>query len=304
MTSEPELTAAALEARLLWSIGTGGVQVGERLPSLRKGARQWSTSVHVVREAYRRLAAAGLIEIHQGSVARVSAPVRAGNPALEVQVRRFIREMAATQRVSPAEVLAAMERQVHATLPSVTVVECSMTLADSIARQLRRRWRVRTALHRLGDGAVPAGALVSTWFHRRDLRIESRREGAGVSLVRLQPSAETVDQVRRWTRLRPGLAVTVLETDPALAANVSRVLGVEVDGAAFETRIAAAGLATQRALTAVQGAFCLVSPRHWDALSDEQRLQPGIALLDYSVVADDLVAVGVAQEWLPAGGGR
>jgi DNA-binding transcriptional regulator YhcF (GntR family) len=301
--TDDHLSASELEGRLVWAIATGGVQDGERLPSLRKGARQWDTSVHVVREAYRRLVAAGLIEIHQGSQARVVSGTRTGHPALDIQVRRFVREVAGSLRVSPAEVLAAVERQVHATLPAVTVVECSTTLADSIARQLRRRWRVRTALHRLGDGTMPTGALLSTWFHRRELKAASRRDGTTVSFLRLQPSPESMARVRRWVGLRPGSTITLLETDPALAANVVRVLGAAVAGVAFDVRIAAAGAATPRALASLRGAFCLVSPRHWDELAEAQRLQPGVALLDYTVAVEDLVAVGVAQEWLAGGGG-
>lgn len=300
---DDQLGSAELEGRLTWAIATGGVQAGERLPSLRKGARQWGTSVHVVREAYRRLAAAGLIEVHQGSQARVmsvaSPPVR----ALDLQVRKFVREMSESHRVSPAEVLAVVEREVHASLPSMTVVECSVTLADTIARQLRQRWRVRTALHRLGDGSLPSGALLSTFFHRRELRQAGRRDDTSVSFVRLRPSEETLAQVRRWVAHRPGGAITLLETDPALAANVERVLCAGVPELTVDMQVAAAGAATRRAIVSLRGGFCLVSPRHWDELADDQRLQPGVALLDYAVVAEDLVAVGVAQEWVVAGGG-
>lgn len=60
-----------IKEQLLWLIASGQVQPGERLPSVRQAAEGLGVNLHTVRSAYLRLADMGLVEVRQGSQARV-----------------------------------------------------------------------------------------------------------------------------------------------------------------------------------------------------------------------------------------
>lgn len=60
-----------LKEQLTWLIASEQVKPGEFLPSVRQAADHLGINLHTVRHAYQKLAALGLIEIHQGLPARV-----------------------------------------------------------------------------------------------------------------------------------------------------------------------------------------------------------------------------------------
>jgi DNA-binding LacI/PurR family transcriptional regulator len=63
--------AQQLTQQVTWLIANGKLKPGELLPSVRQLARDLSINLHTVRSAYLKLAADGLVEIHQGKGTRV-----------------------------------------------------------------------------------------------------------------------------------------------------------------------------------------------------------------------------------------
>lgn len=66
-----ELLVEQLRRQLTWQIAAGQLKPGDRLPSVRKLARQLAINLHTVRNAYQRLEADGLVRTRQGSGTRV-----------------------------------------------------------------------------------------------------------------------------------------------------------------------------------------------------------------------------------------
>lgn len=83
-----------LRRQLTWQIAAGQIKPGDRLPSVRKLARQLSINLHTVRSAYRRLEADGLVHTRQGSGTRV----------LQLDLRRLV-ELAGRSRSSTIGVI-------------------------------------------------------------------------------------------------------------------------------------------------------------------------------------------------------
>lgn len=63
--------AQQLTQQFTWLIATGQLKPDEMLPSVRQVAHQLQINLHTVRSAYLKLAADGLVEIHQGKGTRI-----------------------------------------------------------------------------------------------------------------------------------------------------------------------------------------------------------------------------------------
>jgi DNA-binding transcriptional regulator YhcF (GntR family) len=292
--------ATTLAARIAWTIATGQLPPGSRLPSLRQASRHWDTSVHTVRAAYHLLAVDGLIEITPQSHARVTADGAERGPVpLDTLVRQLFDTAQRTLRAGPEEVLGAVQAQVDWSGPAVTVLECSTTLAESLAKQVRTRWRVRAKGARIGLDSIPQGQVLSTWFHRKELTELASLGRQLPTFVRIRPASATLERLRGWCEIHTARPVVLLETDPRLAKNVVGDLA-GTTGQPPEVIITSPEAARSEVQQVVTRALCLVSPRLWDALAPEDRLRPGVGLLDYDIDRDDLEAIGRDQCWQSA----
>ena len=291
--------APTIAARISWAIATGQLPPGTRLPSLRQGAQHWGTSVHTVRSAYQLLAGEGLIEITPQSSARVIRSDAERRPLdLDTMVRQLFDTAQRTLRASPEEVLAAVQHQLDWSTPAVTVLECSVTLAESLARQLRAHWKVRATGQCIDGSPVAPGPVLSTWFHRRELDALARSGRHRPVYLRIRPSQATRAQLGSWSRASDTRPIVLFETDQRLADNVVGEFAT-ITGRPPQVVIIAPGEARSRVGAEAARANCLVSPRLWDALLPAEREHSGVGLLDYDIKPEDLEAIGRDQLWRP-----
>ncbi|MBX3134524.1 MAG: GntR family transcriptional regulator [Gemmatimonadaceae bacterium] len=281
--------------RLRFAIATGELAPGSVLPSLRSGAQEYGVHLHTVRRAYHELAQAGLVRVdaRRGTIV---LPVVGAQSSLDA----FLGEMlaAAQQRygLSNAEVVAALERRRSASTPTVSVAECSRTLAGSIARQIAQRWRVTAVPHVLGDGALPNGRLISTYFHYREVTAATAQRPGDVTYVRIaiaRALVATLLRARSTGRLRH---LVLRETDAQLGQQVAGALQYALrDQVEIEVQVTATGAPVA---APPAGQMLLLSPRQWDALP-ASALPPRVALLEYDVDPTDLEGLGPVHGWVP-----
>jgi DNA-binding transcriptional regulator YhcF (GntR family) len=179
-----------LTEALRYRISSGTLRAGTRLPTLKMGAALWGVNLHTVRRAFLALQEAGLVEVKRPTGTFV-APQGGGSPPREAQ--RFVMEaMEEARRRFGLEgrAFAAMALEVvePRPVPALHVVECSLPLAESLARQLHGRWgRETTPLHLDDLKEMGPGPVVATYFHYNEVRAAIPQRLADLHFISISP---------------------------------------------------------------------------------------------------------------------
>ncbi|HVS02202.1 MAG TPA: GntR family transcriptional regulator [Thermoanaerobaculia bacterium] len=307
----PTNTRAQTQAdRLLrhcvYLIATGKWSPGDRLPSIRETRRDWGLNQLTVQQAYRRLAAVGLVESRPRSGYYV-----AGGGALE-RLSRHRYELANLHR-SVAEVirghcdlsllgvlryLAQLEEIERTREPEVAFVECTATQAAAHAAEIARRLGIpvlplTTAQIAGRRERLPSAVrrLLTSAFHLDELRPLQRVPALTVSVVPIEVSPQAVAGVG-------SREILLLEQEESMAAHIAedtaRLLGAD----RVRTRLTddpAAELA--RLLGAAQrsgGPIALLSPRLWGRLDERWRGDERVREASFRIAEDGWAAIAEA----------
>jgi GntR family transcriptional regulator len=264
-----------IATRIRHQIARGRLKVGDQLPSLRPAASLWGVNLHTVRRAYDYLQTQGLVETRHGSGTFVSLEA---NTELDDddQLIAFVSWVAETALkrfgAHPAEVgemLTARETESE----SVWVLECSESLAESLAEQIRawspgldvRPWLVKDA------GAVPPGRVLATYYHHAEVRRANSGHRPPAAFFRVELDEEHLHTVCEHGRKPVTLLAAEAATGAALAHEVEEMLGETIGVDLRVTRDPAQVLAN-----ASEDLPVLVSPENWDRLDEETRNRRGI----------------------------
>ena len=298
-----------IASAIRWRIGTGDLEPGETLPSLRHAAKAWRVSYHTVRRAYEELGRAGYVDPARGSGTRVLRRLAADGSAVDGDrtlpseayefARSVIREGRRRFGLSPSDLtelllrapdVAAGEGDAGAE-SAVTVVECNDQQAGDLAAQLESRFGVRARPWNLAsDGEPPSGPIVATWFHHAEIvaRWPHRSEDLRFAALCLDPGIrdEILEAPVDWNGLV--LVERDVGTGRQHAADLLAVLRRSVEVTV------ATSLPGLDELEASDDLF-VIAPRLWDALPDAVQRHPRVLLLRHVFEPADLEAIGSAS---------
>lgn len=281
-----------LSEALRYEIATGGRRAGERLPSVRAGAREWGVNMHTVRRAYRALEGAGLLRTDRmGTVVR-ERPVEALDAFLESTVRRardefglhvpdLQRRLSLHAGVAPGDV--------------VQVVECSETQAADLATQLTAAWEVRAepwSLERPGE--PPAGPVVATYFHYNDIRRRWPNRFPSIHFAAIGPDAAIVERLEEL-QPRPG-GILLCERDERMAANIAADLS-RVLPSTYSIQPVVVGDPVGVLRDAEPSQVVLFAPRMWGLLAPAARADRRAIEVRYVFDPRDLDLVAARMGW-------
>lgn len=286
-----------LSEALRYRIATGEARPGERVPSVRAGARLWGVNLHTVRRAYHVLEQAGLLRTDRtGTVVR-ERPAEALEAFLESTVRRardeFGLRMPDLQRRLSLYAGVARGGVVH-------VVECSETQAADLAAQLTTAWEVRAepwSLERPGE--PPEGPVVATYFHYNDIRRRWPDRFPSVHFAAIRPDQALAE---RLEQLQPQSGEILLcERDERMAANIAADLS-RVLPTGYSIRPLVAQDPAQALREAEPSKVVLFAPRIWGLLAPDARADRRAVEVRYVFDARDLDLVAGRMGWRRLGG--
>lgn len=294
---------------LRWRIGTGGLHPGQQLPPLREAAKLWGVNYHTVRRAYKALQEEGLLETRVPGGTRVArTQVGGADPARAATLEAYVAAAAETAAerfgatpMELAEALGRLEVEGTGVRPRVWVVECSETLAESLAGQLGVHWAVEArgwALERMGE--LPEGPVVATYFHYNEVRRALASRLDDVRFVAIRPLLVGLEGLleRGEAERAPG-RVILCETDEAMAHNIAVDLQAALASSDLqpEVRVEVPGVASDALEGVMSGDVVLFSPASWQQLDEAERLHPAAHELGYEIDAEDLERLGRAFGW-------
>lgn len=282
--------------RVKHQIASGKLREGDRLPSLREGANRWRVNLHTVRKAYAVLEADGLVRTHHRSGTRVAASLVNELRSTDADLKAYIETVLQTASVRFGVGAAELARRLtDAVSPSgpVWVLECSVSLAKSLADQIAQRCRLEVRPCVLRKGLrIPDGIHLSTYYHFAEVR-RALADRAWQPLffgVRIEKEnlARMAKQARRAGRL------ALLAVDAASGGAIASELSQELKGGVpIDLRVTHRPRIALRQIPELIPV--LVTPQNWDRLSDDDRrsrrvfpltLQPDKA--DLERIADTL----------------
>ena len=288
VASSPVPLYQQLSEALRYRISTGALPPGTRLPPVREAGEFWGVNLHTVRRAYRVLQEAGLAEIRRPKGTFVAPK---SDHAAPDSLRSFAREVLRTaherfgvdakefMRVLGGETGPGRQRPVH-------VVECSRTLSESLARQIRARWGGEVRPWRTDElMEIAPGIVVGTYFHFNEVRAALASRMADVRFVSIAPDEDSVSVVLREVKGRGIPEVRLCEQD----ASVAPALAADVMALADKHRIGVGVVVSREPERLLDGRGpVLFSPGSWDLLGDQARRSADAFLLDYAISAEDL----------------
>ncbi len=181
------------------------------------------------------------------------------------------------------------------------MVECSETLAESLAQQLQVRWAVQVrawTLERMGE--LPEGPVVTTYFHFNEVRQVLASRLNDVRFVSIRPAMAGLQALLRSARTGPGSGRVILcETDELMAHNIAVDLRAALASGDLqpEVRVEVPRLASAVLERASAGDVVLFSPASWKQLDEAERSDPVAQELRYEIDPDDLERVGRSFGW-------
>lgn len=286
-----------------YAIATGKIRPGDRLPSVRDAAGQWSVNLHTVRRAYGALAEEGLAESRgpQGTVARSAAPLPPARSRLDAFLDEVLDRGRRDHRLDPDTLVRRLASRVTAggSAPTVTVLECSATQADGHAREITSRYRVEAHGRSLASRrAFPSGPLVATYFHYNDIRRQWPARLGEIRFAAIRPDPKIAEQVARPRR---GSRATLLlcETDPGKASSIAADLSLILTGSDYRIEPRVVREPDELLRAARERRPILFSPRVWDRLSERQKADPRAIEVRYLFPADELQALASHFQWQP-----
>lgn len=311
MNTRTEDLADLLRRRVLAALHRGSRAPGDRLPGIRRMARELGRDHRAVAGAYRRLEHEGLVEIRPRSGVYVARTEPSGGEG----VGRFPGGQAwlgeilygGWQRgLTPPELVRVLERALPPRPISAACLETVRDPLDALASEVETVLAVGCRRVLLPLGAAPwnpvvrslvrrpPGFVVTTAYH---MGVRAPLEDAGIPVVLLRINPEWVAALRAWAS-RPGLVVVV--ADPDAVDRFRMLLGTDlpVDYIALD---GVDGVARprppRRALVYASVLARRSLPPHW-----AERVEvPDVSLLAPGTVRD-LMDMLVRATLQPAGG--
>jgi GntR family transcriptional regulator len=281
-----------LSEALRYRIATGEIRAGERVPSVRAGARLWGVNLHTVRRAYHILEQAGLLRADRtGTVVR-ERPVEALEAFLESTVRRardeFGLRMPDLQRRLSLYAGVVARGVVH-------VVECSETQAADLAAQITAAWEVLAepwSLERPGE--PPEGPVVATYFHYNDLRRRWPDRFPTIHFAAIRPDPALAERLEQ--RQPQSGDILLCERDERMAANIAADLSrVLPTGYSIQPLVAQDPVEVLR--VAESNKVVLFAPRIWGLLPPAARADRRAVEVRYLFDARDLDLAAARMGW-------
>ncbi|HEX6750490.1 MAG TPA: PAS domain-containing protein [Longimicrobium sp.] len=210
----------------------GYLRAGDRLPSIRDAAQETGIDHRIVAGAYRRLGAAGFVEVRYRKGVRVAPPPQETDPELGETadwLAGVLEEAAALQVRVPG--LPDLVRRWTASRPlRCACVDATVDARAALCHEMHSQWgmeAVPVALRPGGEGRRElvqalrdADLVVTTHFHGHELAAACQAEGKPLVLARLSP--ELVDAVEECVHHRP---LTALVADPAYGERLRALAG-------------------------------------------------------------------------------
>jgi DNA-binding transcriptional regulator YhcF (GntR family) len=258
-----------------YTIATGDLAAGQRLPSLRRAAELWGVNLHTIRRAYAELATQGVIAVQprSGAVVLDGKAARTHEATeLDAFLLEVLREGQERWRLTPSELIEALSESA-APEPAVTdvvnVVECSESQSRDLACQLEARWRVRAEPWSLEwDGEPGDGVVLATYFHHEDVRRRWPDRFPAVRFAAIEPDPGIREQLD-LLRSRSGVCEVVLcERTEAMARNIAADLSRILPRERYTVRIA---VGAAEPVLARERVPVLLPPRIWGQLPDSAR---------------------------------
>ncbi len=287
-----------------YRIATGELKPEQLLPTVREASAAWGVNMHTVRRAYGELAQEGLVESRPAKGTRVlrAAPSSAhSGSALASFLSETVRRASDEFELSPGELATLVGGWSAPRKPGghvVHVLECNQWQCERHATEIEGAWNVEAAAWPLGrTGDPPPGQWVATYFHYNEIRRRWPLLLPQIYFVGVRPTAELAEQLLARNSKGKRQGVLLCEFDEASAKNIAADLLASLPAGRFavETRVverAGEALESSRSRRPV-----LFAPRVWNALSEAERRDPRAHVVDYSILREDLQALGEYFAW-------
>ncbi|HEX8242624.1 MAG TPA: GntR family transcriptional regulator [Longimicrobium sp.] len=226
-----EQTMRQLRYRITGLLHVGRLRRGDPLPSIRAVARELGVDHRRVAEAYRALAAEGLVEIRAGSGVYLARDAGAGPVLRETEgwLSSVLLE-GWTRRTGRRELAELVDRCARLTV-SCACVESNEDHLVALAAELRDDFSLQVepvlVSPSADEASIPGRALaaadlvVTTVFHEAAGRAAAARAGKPCIVLRLNP-----DFAAEVSRRLAGRQVTTVVADPRYAARAAAYLEV------------------------------------------------------------------------------
>lgn len=265
-----------LAALLRLGIANGDLPPGTQLPPIRQAAELLGVHYHTVRKTYSELKASGLVDSGPAVGTRVAeASIRPDNEGLELFLQEIRRRAAAEFGLSPRDLSDSVLSSygVGSAATPVWIVECSQSLAEGLAGQVRDTLQIDArawTLDRLDE--LPAGRVVGTYYHAREFRGFAARSARSVDLVAVRVDTSLLSQLQNWQSLNriDELSISLVGVDCDSAFAMASEIRTAVKGCrTVTTESGGAGIDSLR--NASLDGVVIFSPEAWDRLPDEYR---------------------------------
>ena len=284
---------------LRWSISTGQLVAGDRLPAVREAAPAFGVNRHTVRRAYGELAKEGWVEIRGARGTRVLGGQRSPARRPPEDEERFLERIAGEARErygwTVEDLRGRLAAHADSDRPVVFSVECSDSQCRDHAAEISRRWQVDARPWNLNQsGEPPPGTIVATFFHYPEIQRRWRHRWHEIHFLPIQVDASLPARLAEAVAASGGRLVAC-EMDEAKALNVKGDLSVLFP----EERYSIEVKVTKRAGEALTGdAPICFAPRVWDALSSREAADPRAFKVLYLIEPKALEDLGRRLGWL------
>ena len=293
-----------------WSISTGRLARGARLPPVRLAAEQFDVNRHTVRRAYRDLAEEGLVETRGAGgtvVLGSTAAVQKEGPGREQglseirfldQVLREARQRFGLDRDALVQRLAGRDPAAAAAPEVIYVLECSDSQCRDHAAEIASHWQVDARPWCLAnDGEPPGGVLVATFFHYPEIQRRWPHRRSDVHFVPIHPDPTLPDRVAPALERSGATRLVTCELDETKALNLRADLSVLFPESRFQLETRVADLPDAAWARADDPTPVLFSPRAWAALDTTDREDPRAIKTRYVIEDEALSALGKSLGW-------
>ncbi|MBV9110757.1 MAG: PAS domain S-box protein [Gemmatimonadetes bacterium] len=210
----------------------GYLRAGDRLPSIRDAAQETGIDHRIVAGAYRRLAAAGFVEVRYRKGVRVAAPP----PEHEAELGETpdwlasVLEQAAALQVRVPGIPELVRRWTAATPLRCACVDATLDARAALCHEMQSQWGMTAIPVPLRPGADgrrdlaqalrDADLVVTTHYHAHELAAACQTEGKPLVLSRLSP--DVVEAVEECVQSRP---LTAIVADAAYGERLRALAG-------------------------------------------------------------------------------
>ncbi|HSU15740.1 PAS domain S-box protein [Longimicrobium sp.] len=210
----------------------GYLRAGDRLPSIRDAAQETGIDHRIVAGAYRRLSAAGFVEVRYRKGVRVAAPPSECDPELGETAEWLagVLEQAAGLQVRVPGLPDLVRRWTAAVPLRCACVDATTDARAALCHEMEHQWGMQPVPVALRPGADgrrelaealrDADLVVTTHFHGHELAAACQAEGKPLVIARLSP--EVVAAVEECVSRRP---LTALVADPAFGERLRALAG-------------------------------------------------------------------------------